>query len=113
MNRQRLRNDFISDGRIHMAVRLADDIAAKNSEASAYHCAEKAIQVVFGHWLLDHTAAVRPELLPDYFRLVDRVEQSLGLHRRRHSRPLPMKPALGDVPVSDGYTATMSVPLAV
>jgi hypothetical protein len=113
MNSQRLHDDFITDGRAYMAVQLADEIAAREPDASAYDCAEKAVRKVFGRWLLDHTAAVRPDLLPHYVRLVDRVEQSLGLHRRRRPQVLPTEPALGQIPVCGGHNAGMSVPLAV
>ena len=66
-----------------------------------------------GRWLLDHTAAIRPELLPHFVRLVDKVEQNLGLHRRRRSQVLPTEPALVQAPMSAVYDAEMSVPLAV
>lgn len=113
MSSQCLHNDFITDGRVYMAVQLAGEIAAKDPDASAYDCAEEAVRTVFGRWLLDHTAAVRSDLLPHYVRLVDRVEQSLGLHRRRRSQVLPTEPALGQIPVSGVYDAGMSVPQAV
>lgn len=113
MSSQRLSNNFITDGRVHMAVQLADEIAAKDPDASAYDCAEKAVRTVFGRWLLDHTAAVRWELLPHYVRLVDRVEQSLGLHRRRKSQVLPTEPALVQTPLGGVCKAEMPVPIAV
>ena len=108
MNSQSLPTSFITDGRVRMAVQLAGEIAAKDPDASAYHCAEKAVRTVFGRWLLDHTAAVRADLLPHYIRLVDRVEQSLGLHRRRQVRVLPTEPAIG---LAMG-TASEAVPMA-
>ena len=113
MNSQRLSTNFITDGRVHMAVQLADEIAAKDPDASAYDCAEKAVRTVFGRWLLDHTATVRSELLPHYVRLVDRVEQSLGLHRRRRSKISPTDPALSQIPLGRVCNAEMSAPLAV
>ena len=113
MSSQRLHNTFITDGRLHMAVQLADEIAAREPEASAYDCAERAVRTVFGRWLLDHTAAVRSELLPHYVRLVDRVEQRLGLHRRRRSGTFPTEPAAGQSPLSGVCGAVASVPIAV
>jgi hypothetical protein len=96
MNSKCSSHTFITAGRVYMAAQLADEIAAKDPDASAYDCAEKAVRIVFGRWFLDHTASVRSELLPSYIRLADRVEQRLGLHRRRRSQVLPTEPALGE-----------------
>jgi hypothetical protein len=94
MKARRFSQTFITDARIAFAVRQAGEIAARDHDASAFDCAEAAVRQVFGRWLLDHTASVVPAQLPLFLRLVDEVEQRLGLHRRRRSRPLPMDPAL-------------------
>jgi hypothetical protein len=94
MKARQFSQTFITDARIAFAVRQAAEIAARNHDTSAFDCAEAAVRQVFGRWLLDHTAAVPPARLPLFLRLVDEVEQRLGLHRRRRSRPLPMDPAL-------------------
>jgi hypothetical protein len=94
MKARQFSQTFITDARIAFAVRQAGEIAARDHDASAFDCAEAAVRQVFGRWLLDHTAAVPPARLPLFLRLVDEVEQRLGLHRRRRSRPLPMDPAL-------------------
>jgi hypothetical protein len=94
MKARQFSQTFITDARIAFAVRQAGEIAARDHDASAFDCAEAAVRQVFGRWLLDHTASVVPAQLPLFLRLVDEVEQRLGLHRRRRSRPLPMDPAL-------------------
>jgi hypothetical protein len=107
---------FITDSRVYMAVQVADEMAAKDLDVSAYDCAEQAVRIVFGRWFLDHTASVRSELLPSYIRLVDRVEQKLGLHRRRRSRVLPTEPAIGEVVMGakiDAGRMPVSIPTVV
>jgi hypothetical protein len=106
MKARRFSQTFITDARIAFAVRQAGEIAARDHDASAFDCAEAAVRQVFGRWLLDHTASVVPAQLPLFLRLVDAVEQRLGLHRRRrYGRPLPMDPALAshalDLQLSD------------
>jgi hypothetical protein len=85
---------FITPSRIGFAVRRAAELAARDLDLTAFDCAEAAVRTVFGRWLLDHTASVRPLHLPLYLRLVDEVESRLGLHRRRRSGRRPMDPAL-------------------
>lgn len=93
--RRQFSQAFVTDARIDFAVRQAAEIAARDHDASAFDCAEAAVRQVFGRWLLDHTASVPPAQLPLFLRLVDEVEQRLGLHRRRrYGRPKPMDPAL-------------------
>lgn len=88
---------FVTDARIEFAVRRAAEIADRNHDYSAFDCADAAVRQVFGRWLLDHTAGVPPARMPLFLRLVDEVEQRLGLHRRRRSRPVPMDPALASL----------------
>lgn len=103
--RRRFAQPYITDGRIGFAVQRAADFAARNHDWSAFDCADAAVRQVFGRWLLDHAATVPPARMPLFLRLVDEVEQRLGLHRRRRSRPLPMDPALAshalDLQLSD------------
>jgi hypothetical protein len=80
---------YITDKRIDFAVRLADDIAARDLSLTAYECAERAVRRIFGRWLLEATGLVPAPQLALYYRLVDEVEQRLGLHRRR---PQPFRP---------------------
>ena len=95
MKARQFSQTFITDARIAFAVRQAGEIAARDHDTSGFDCAEAAVRQVFGRWLLDHTAAVPPARLPLFLRLVDEVEQRLGLHRRRrYGRPMPMDPAL-------------------
>ena len=87
-------NSFVTDGRIVLARNYADEMAAKEPWATAYACAEKAVRTVFGRWLLDPTAAVRPEFIPLYFQLINRVESRLGVHRRPIRDTSPSAPAI-------------------
>lgn len=112
MSHASLATSFITEGRVQMAVRLADAIAAEEPEASAYDCAERAVRKLFGRWLLDHTAAIRPGLLPHYIRLVDRVEQQLGLHRRRAGPVTPSKPGMAAVAAAGAVQSDLSRHLA-
>ncbi|WP_193370002.1 hypothetical protein [Pelagibius marinus] len=90
----RFSQPFVTDKRIAFAVRRAGEIADRRREDSAFDCAAAAVRQVFGRWLLDHTAAVPPSKMPLYLRLVDEVEQRLGLHRRRRGVTLPQNPAM-------------------
>jgi len=94
MTSHRFAQPFVTDARIDFAVRQAAEIAAHHHDHSAFDCAEAAVRQVFGRWLLDHTATVAPARMPLFLRLVDEVEQRLGLHRRRRARPAPTHPAL-------------------
>lgn len=94
--RRRFSQAFVTDARIDFAVRRAAEIADRNHDYSGFDCADAAVRQVFGRWLFDHTATVPPAQMPLFLRLVDEVEQRLGLHRRRRSRILPMDPALAD-----------------
>jgi len=93
MRKQRFSKDFITDSRIDFAVKLADGIAAEKHDLSAFDCAERAVRKVFGRWMIDHTGTVPTPEMPLFLRLVDEVEQRLGLHRRRGHRPGPTAPA--------------------
>jgi len=86
---------FVTDGRIQMATRYADALAAQKPWFTASECAGEAIRKVFGRWIQDHTAAIRPDYLPLYFQLVNTVESRLGLHRRADHIVSPMRPAVG------------------
>jgi len=106
---------FVTDGRIQMATRYADAIAARNPWFTASECAGEAVRKVFGRWMQDHTAAIRPDCLPLYFQLINAVESRLGLHRRADHVTSPMRPALGaSLPpglggiAEDGQVATAS-----
>ncbi len=90
----RFSQPFVTDARIDFAVRRAGEIADRHHAYSAFDCAAAAVRQVFGRWLLDHTASVPAAKLPLYLRLVDEVEQRLGLHRRRRGLTLPADPAL-------------------
>ena len=92
--RRRFSQPFVTDARIAFAVRQAAEIAARDHALSGFDCAEAAVRRVFGRWLLDHTATVPPTRMPLFLRLVDEVEQRLGLHRRRRARWVPSDPAL-------------------
>lgn len=93
MRKQRFSKDFITDSRIDFAVKLADGIAAEKHDLSAFDCAELAVSKVFGRWMIDHTGTVPTPEMPLFLRLVDEVEQRLGLHRRRGHRSGPPAPA--------------------
>jgi hypothetical protein len=97
IGRRQFSQDFITDARIDFATRRAAEIAAQNHDYSAFDCAEAAVRQVFGRWLLDHTATVPPAHLPLFLRLVDEVEQRLGLHRRRRRRGAPLDPILASL----------------
>jgi len=86
---------FVTDGRIQMATRYADALAAQKPWFSASECAGEAVRKIFGRWIQDHTAAIRPNYLPLYFQLVNTVESRLGLHRRSDRIVSPMRPAIG------------------
>ena len=60
MTTQSLDQSFVTDGRIELARNYADALAQKHPSYSGSECAEKAVRKIFGRWLLDHTAAVRP-----------------------------------------------------
>jgi len=94
MTTQSLDQSFVTDGRIELARNYADALAQKHPSYSGSECAEKAVRKIFGRWLLDHTAAVRPEYLPLFFQLSNTVENRLGLHRRPSWRARPVPPAL-------------------
>lgn len=98
MHRRRFSQPFITDTRIDFAVRQAAEIAVERRDCSAFDCAAAAVRQVFGRWLLDHTADVPAPLMPLYLRLVDEVEQRLGLHRRRRSLAAPFAPAMAAHP---------------
>lgn len=100
------RYDFVTEGRIEMARRHADDLAARNPDETAQDCAERAVRTVFGRWLLDPTAAIRPGCLPLYFRLVNRVEAAMGLHRRPRRAWMPDLPGAMAMPAAAEMEAT-------
>jgi hypothetical protein len=80
---------FVTPRRIALARNLANEFAECDVRLSAPAAAEKAVRRVFGRWLLDPTAAVRPEYLPLYYQLIAKVESQMGLHRapKRSARP--------------------------
>ena len=94
----RFSQPFITDARIDFAVRQASEIADRHRDYSAFDCAESAVRQVFGRWLMDHTASVPPARMPLYLRLVDEVEQRLGLHRRRRDFLDHSDPAMAALP---------------
>jgi hypothetical protein len=94
----RFSQSFVTDARIAFAVRRAGEIADRRRYDSAFDCAAAAVRQVFGRWLLDHTAGVPPAKMPLYLRLVDEVEQRMGLHRRRRAVTPPADPAMGMLP---------------
>jgi len=89
---------FVTDGRLQLATRYADEIAARKPWFTASECAGEAVRKTFGRWILDHTAAIRPGLMPLYFQLINAVENRLGLHRRADFVVSPMRPAVGAMP---------------
>jgi len=95
MNTSLSGRSFVTDGRIQMAARYADALAARKPWFTASECAGEAVRKVFGRWIQDHTAAIRPDCLPLYFQLVNAVEGRLGLHRRADHVTRPMRPAMG------------------
>jgi hypothetical protein len=98
MNMSLSGRSFVTDGRIQMAVRFADELAARKPWFSASECAGEAVRSVFGRWVQDHTAAIRPDCLPLYFQLINSVESRLGLHRRADHVTRPMIPAAAALP---------------
>ena len=93
--KKRVRNpSFVTDGRITLAKNYADELARQNRAYSTSECADKAVRTIFGRWILDHTASIRPEHLPLFFQLTNAVETQLGLHRRLRHRSRPISPAL-------------------
>ena len=95
MNSSQSGRSFVTDGRIHMATRYADALATQKPWFTASECAGEAVRMIFGRWIQDHTAAIRPDYLPLYFQLVNVVESRLGLHRRADHILGPMRPAVG------------------
>ena len=100
MNKTKYAQSFITDHRIQFAVNLANEIAEKNRSATAYECAERAVNKIFDRWLIDYSGTVKPGLLPVYLRLVCDIEQRMGLHRRRKSMSPPFEPAAAAWPVA-------------
>jgi len=84
---------FVTDGRIQLATRYADNLAATKPWFSASECAGEAVRKIFGRWLMDHGASIRPDYLPLYFQLINAVESRLGVHRRTDYVPHPIRPA--------------------
>ena len=89
---------FVTDGRIRQATRYADNLATTKPWFSASECAGEAVRKIFGRWLMDHGAAIRPDYLPLYFQLINTVESRLGVHRRTDYVPHPIRPAAAAVP---------------
>lgn len=89
MTEIRWKHPFVTEGRIRLAANHASELAAKRPWASAHDCAERAVRTVFGRWLLDPTAAVRPDAMPLFLQLVNRVEGRLGVHRGRLPHSVP------------------------
>lgn len=102
MNSSAFDRSFVTDGRLQLATRYADDVAARKPWFTASECAGEAVRKIFGRWLLDHTAAIRPGLMPLYFQLINTVEKRLGLHRKADFFVSPMRPSVGAAPPS-GY----------
>lgn len=94
MNSSLSDRSFVTDGRIQIATHYADDLAVRKPWFTASECAGEAVRKIFGRWILDHAAAIRPEFLPLYFQLVNAVEGRLGLHRRLDSPFIPASPAV-------------------
>ncbi len=94
MEKEVSKTGFVTQRRIEMAKNYADELAREKPDYTASQCAEKAVRKIFGRWLLDHTAAVRPELIPQYFQLINAVETRLGVHRRLRHRARPVSPAV-------------------
>lgn len=99
MSTKDLDTSFVTPGRITLATNYALELAEREPGWSAAACAEKAVRRVFGRWLEDPTAAIRPACLPLYCRLVSKVESDMGVHRvpRHHaapSRPRPVPSAM-------------------
>jgi len=86
---------FVTAGRIALARNLAAEYAEKDLRSSAAALAEKAVRRVFGRWLEDPTAAIRPQYLPLYWQLVGRVQSELGVHRATGRRWRSLGPGLG------------------
>ncbi len=105
MTAVRASQDFVTEERIHFAVKVADEIAARDHHLSGYDCAEAAVRKIFGPWLLDYAATVPSHHLPRYFRLVDEVEQRLGLHRCRRQGVVPHDPAFAGAPAPSANQA--------
>lgn len=89
---------FVTEGRIQLATRYADDLAARKPWFTASECAGEAVRKIFGRWILDHTASIRSDYMPLYFQLINSVESRLGLHRRADHVTSPMRPAIGASP---------------
>lgn len=89
---------FVTDGRIQLATHYADELAARKPWFTASECAGEAVRKIFGRWILDHAAYIRPGYMPLYFQLINAVEGRLGLHRRADHVTSPMRPAVGAAP---------------
>lgn len=76
------------------AVAIARAEAASHPAATASQCAATAVLRVFGPELLDADGQIRPGCQAAYWRLVNRVEGRLGVHRRRAQNWSPMVPAM-------------------
>ena len=94
MNASLSNRSFVTDGRIQIATHYADDLAVRKPWFTASECAGEAVRKIFGRWIQDHTATIRPEYLPLYFQLVNAVEGRLGLHRRLGWPSVPASPAI-------------------
>ena len=89
---------FVTDGRLQLATRYADELAARKPWFTASECAGEAVRKIFGRWILDHAASIRPGYMPLYFQLINAVESRLGLHRRADYVTSPMRPAVAAAP---------------
>lgn len=91
---------FVTTDRLVEATILAEKIARKHPGQSGGQCAEQAVRVVFGEWLLDWSALTKPACLPLYFQLVGKIEGRLDLHRcSRQKMVAPTPPLPGHSPI--------------
>lgn len=93
--------DFITDEHLRAATAHAERLARKQMNLSGFQCAERAVQAVFGSWLLDWSASTKPSCLPLYYQLISIVENRLDLHRRPKERtadPVPPLPQCSQPP---------------
>ena len=63
------------------AINHAQKLAEQKPWLSGPRCAERAVRDVFGQWLLDWSASIRPDFLPLFFQLISKVENQIGIHR--------------------------------
>ena len=96
---------FVTPERMARAVAYADQAAVVDTSLSAFDCAVLAVGAMFAPYLQDETGTIPVQRMAQYYRLVDDVEQRLGVHRARVWRGDYRSPAATLTQSLDGLAA--------